>query len=162
VAQNLRRKRPRTLLAIYQELLDELIRRDVVRTRNAPAGDYAEWLVERATGGLRSTNRSESSWDVETRRGRKLQVKARVVTDVNDRGQRHLSAFRGVWGFDALVVVLFDGDYRVWKASHIQKAVLRTHRTYWSQHVNGTVVYADDGLLRLGTSWRRKLTAIQV
>jgi hypothetical protein len=145
---------------MYQELLDELIRRHVVRTRNAPAGDYAEWLVERATRGERSNNRSQSSWDVLTPRGSRLQVKARVVTDEKDRGQRALSAFRG-WAFDALVVVLFDRDYRVWKARYLPIAILRTHRIYVARYVSGKVVYADDGLLKLGTSWKTRLARHQ-
>jgi hypothetical protein len=93
-------------------------------------------------------------------RGSRLQVKARVVTDEKDRGQRALSAFRG-WAFDALVVVLFDRDYRVWKARYLPIAILRTHRIYVARYVSGKVVYADDGLLKLGTSWKTRLARHQ-
>lgn len=39
------------LLAGYASRLAELRRRGVLRTNNPPAGDYAEWLVQRALGG---------------------------------------------------------------------------------------------------------------
>ena len=46
----------RTLLRVYAATLTELVRRGVVRTRNAPAGDLAELLVARAYGGEMAPN----------------------------------------------------------------------------------------------------------
>ncbi|MBA2567895.1 MAG: hypothetical protein H0V11_00960 [Actinobacteria bacterium] len=43
------------LLALSRASLRELKRRGVVRSGNAPAGDYAELLVQRATGGEHAT-----------------------------------------------------------------------------------------------------------
>jgi len=43
----------------------------VIRTTNAPAGDYAEWVVQRATMGELAPN-SQSSWDLETPDGKHL------------------------------------------------------------------------------------------
>jgi hypothetical protein len=56
------------LLALSRATLAELRKRGVVRTRNAPAGDYAEFLVQRATGGELASN-AQKSWDVLTRTG---------------------------------------------------------------------------------------------
>ena len=39
------------LLSFSRAILAELRRRGVIRTGNAPAGDYAELLVQRASGG---------------------------------------------------------------------------------------------------------------
>jgi hypothetical protein len=54
------------------------------KPENAPAGDYAEYLVATALGGHLAPN-SEKSWDVLGSGGEKLQVKARVVTDPPSR-----------------------------------------------------------------------------
>jgi hypothetical protein len=51
------------LLSFSRAILAELRRRGVIRTGNAPAGDYAELLVQRASGGELAPN-SEKSWDV--------------------------------------------------------------------------------------------------
>ena len=53
----------RALLRLYSEILTELLQRGVVRSRNAPAGDLAEWLVARAYGGKLAPP-SAKSWDV--------------------------------------------------------------------------------------------------
>ena len=87
------------------------------RTGNAPAGDYAELLVQRASGGELAPN-SQKSWDVLTSDGERLQIEARVVTDPRKRGERQLSVFRS-WEFDAAVVVLFDDEFRVWRAARL-------------------------------------------
>jgi hypothetical protein len=63
------------LFSLYRAILTELKSRGVVRTENAPAGDYAEYLVATALGGQMATN-SEKSWDVLGKDGEKLQVKA--------------------------------------------------------------------------------------
>ena len=59
------------LLASSRAILAELRRRGVIRTGNAPAGDYAELLVQRATGGQLAPN-SQKSWDVLSPDGERL------------------------------------------------------------------------------------------
>jgi hypothetical protein len=82
------------LLQLSREILRELRTRGIVRSSNAPAGDYAELLVQRATRGDLAP-KSQKSWDVMTPNDRRLQVKARVLTPENS------------WEFDELAVVLF-------------------------------------------------------
>lgn len=41
---------PLELLRLQSEVLDELMRRDIVRSRNNPTGDYGEWIVARKLG----------------------------------------------------------------------------------------------------------------
>lgn len=53
----------RALLRLYADILSELIRRGVVRSRNAPAGDLAEEIVRVAFAGSLAPP-SEKSWDV--------------------------------------------------------------------------------------------------
>src|SRR5438093_1508042 len=105
-----------SLLALSRSCLRELRQRGVVRSGNAPAGDYAEYLVARWSGGTLA-DPSEKSWDVLTPAPdpERIQVKARVVVDAHNAGQRELSVIRS-FDFDILVALLFHDDFRVWRA----------------------------------------------
>lgn len=144
------------LLELSRAILAELKRPRVIRSGNAPAGDYAELLVQRATGGELAPA-SQRSWDVETQSGEHLQVKARVVTDPKVAGERQLSFFRS-WDFDAGVVALFDDQFRVWRATHLPVAVLEQEARS-VEHVRGFRVMATDGLLDRGEDWTERLRA---
>lgn len=95
----------RSLLHAQVAIIDELLARGIVRTRNSPLGDLAETLALRAYGGSLAPN-SEKSWDLTTADGRRIQVKARLVDPV-DRRSQNFSAIRS-WGFDAALFLLFD------------------------------------------------------
>lgn len=47
------------LFSQYAAILAELRSRKVLRTANAPAGDYAEWLCQHALGGKLAPTLSE-------------------------------------------------------------------------------------------------------
>ncbi|MEX2654251.1 MAG: hypothetical protein WD532_04380, partial [Acidimicrobiia bacterium] len=63
------------LLSSYAAILAELRERGVVRSANAPAGDYAEWLCSRALGATLVDNFSVKSHDLVLSDGRRVQVK---------------------------------------------------------------------------------------
>jgi hypothetical protein len=145
------------LLALSRRILAELRRRGVVRGGNAPAGDYAELLVQRATEGELAPN-SQKSWDVQTPTGERLQVKARLVTNPRIAGERQLSVFRS-WDFDAAVIVLFDDEFRVWRAAYVPVSVLEP-RSRFVEHVRGYRIMATDALLDEGNDWTERLRAV--
>ncbi len=147
------------LLSLSRAILAELRRRNVIRTGNAPAGDYAELLVQRAVNGELAPN-SQRSWDVLTPDGERLQVKARVVTDPGARGERQLSVFRS-WDFDAALVVLFDDEFRVWRATRLPVETFRGAARF-VEHVSGYRVSATDELLDRGEDWTERLRAVAV
>ena len=128
------------LFRMYRGVLRELTDRGIVRTMNAPAGDYAEYLVAALTKGELADN-SEKSWDIRTPEGERLQVKCRVVQE-GKRGQRQLSPFR-TWDFDRAVILLFDEDYGIQRCVALPRAVVEEHATY-REHVNGHVMRATD------------------
>ena len=134
------------LLALYRDTLRELRDRGVIRTANAPAGDYAEYLVLCAFPGSELAPNSEKSWDIKTADGTRLQVKCRVIFDLRNRGQRQLSVFRS-FEFDAAAIVLLDENYRLLRASLVPRAVVEKHAVHRS-HVNGAVLFATDTLLQ--------------
>jgi len=128
------------LFSLYRAILSELKSRGVIRTENAPAGDYAEYLVATALGGQLAPN-SEKSWDVLANDGEKLQVKARVVSNPAEPGQLQLSPFRSFSFGSAVIVLLSDTDYAVSRASKVPRHVIESSAVH-RRHVNGKVLFA--------------------
>ena len=143
------------LLRLSREILRELRARGVIRSSNAPAGDFAEFLVQRVTQGELAPG-SQRSWDVVTPEKRRLQVKARVLTPENS--SRQLSPIR-TWEFDELVVVLFDDNFAVSRAVFLPAAVAR-EASSWRKHVNGWVLIARDELLMSGADRTTEFAAM--
>jgi hypothetical protein len=134
------------LLSGYARTLAELRRRGVVRSNNAPAGDYAEWLVAKALDGELADNFSMKSWDVRLPSGLTVQVKTRVTSTPIRAGQVQTSPFRS-WNFDLAAFVLLAGeDYRVTRAALVPVGVVEKHGR-WRSHVNGHVVMMNSALL---------------
>lgn len=107
----------RQLLTLYSRILTELIRRGVIRSRNAPAGDLAESVVAKAYQGHLAPQ-SEKSWDVRAADGTLLQVKCRVI-EPGSRRTAVYSPFRS-WSFDACVFVILDSvTYEVEQAVEV-------------------------------------------
>jgi hypothetical protein len=148
------------LLGRSREILAELRALGVIRTDNAPAGDYAEWLVAQATEGELEAS-SSKSYDIlgpasdEFPEGERIQVKARTVSDPPKKGQRQLSVFRS-WDFDSLVAVLFDDRFGVMRAAHLPAPEVEA-RSSRVEHVNGWRVHATDDFLDLGDDWTQRL-----
>jgi len=128
------------LFSLYRAILTELKSRGVIRTENAPVGDYAEYLVAAALGGELEPN-SKKSWDVRGSDGEMLQVKARVVSEPAEPGQLQLSPFRSFDFHSAVIVLLSAADYAVVRASKVPRHVVETAAVY-RQHVNGKVLFA--------------------
>jgi hypothetical protein len=128
------------LFSLYRAILSELKSRGVIRTENAPVGDYAEYLVKAALGGKLARS-SEKSWDVLGNDGAKLQVKARVVSEPALLSQLQLSPFRSFDFHFAIIVLLSAADYTVARASKVPRHVVETFAVY-RQHVNGKVLFA--------------------
>ncbi|MCR4511756.1 hypothetical protein [Aeromicrobium sp. 50.2.37] len=136
---------PEELLADYAAVLRELRSREIVRTNNAPAGDYAEWLAQRALGGVLAPN-SVKSYDLTLEDGTLIQVKARVVSEPITRSQRQMSPFRS-WDFRlGALVQLSSADYSVVRAALVPASEIRSRATHRS-HVNGDVAFMTDDLL---------------
>jgi hypothetical protein len=143
------------LLVLERAILAELKTREIIRSNNAPAGDYAEYLVMRATGGELAP-KAQKSWDVLTPDGSRLQVKCRVLTKENR--SRQLSPIRS-WEFDCLMIVLFDGTFSVTAAAGLDPSVVQPVAV-WKEHVNGWIVHARDELLSKGADWTSALQGL--
>jgi len=78
-----------------------------------------------------------------------------VVTNPKTPGERQLSVFRS-WDFDAVVIVLFDDGFRVWRAARLPVETLREHGRF-VEHVRGHRIIARDALLDAGDDWTELL-----
>lgn len=124
------------LLAGYASTLTELRRRGVIRSNNAPAGDYGEWLIAQAFGATIVANAAMKSYDLTTSDGRRVQVKTRVVSVPVRRGQLQASVFRS-FDFDlAALVLLRDVDYAVHRAVLVPVELVQAMSSR-VEHVNG-------------------------
>lgn len=129
---------PDDLFRLHAAVLSELRARDIIRTQNPPAGDYGEWLVQRALGGELAPN-SVKSYDVSGGRYGRIQVKARVVSAPPNAGQLQTSPFRSDTFDHAALVMLSNVDFTVVRASLVPVKLLRQVWS-WRAHVNGHIV----------------------
>jgi hypothetical protein len=143
---DLARLTTRELLRLYADILTELVERKIVRSRNAPAGDLAEYLVCVAYDGQLAPP-SEKSWDVRARDGRTLQVKTRLIAE-GDRKTHFYSPFRS-WDFAACVFMILDAhSYEVVRAVEVPVDEVRTLARA-APHVNGFRISTRTPLIRI-------------
>ena len=147
-SQEFRGRTVQDLLQLHGRIIDELRARDVVRTGNAPLGDYAEWLFSKAYSWQLERNSSAGHDAVDTARSR-YQIKARRLARAG-RGTRQLSVLRNLddGKFDMLAAVLFAADYSVFRAALIPIAIVRERSTK-VPHVNGWRFLLDDAVWSL-------------
>ena len=133
------------LLSLHSEILTELRSRDVIRTKNNPVGDYAEWLVSEALGMTLLSNSSAGADAIDSD-GLKVQIKARRVTP--DNPSRQLSALRNYEAadFDYLIAVIFDEAYNVLDGYKIPHEVIRDYARH-SDHVNAHIINLKGAIL---------------
>jgi hypothetical protein len=144
------------LLGRYAAILQELRDRGVVRTRNAPLGDYAEYLAARVYAGELAAN-SVKSYDLLAKDGRRVQVKARTVSPDTGAGAI-FSVFRS-FDFDIAVLVTFDSaTYALRWAREVTAAKIETASRH-SAHVNGHRIAITAGA-RLGVDVTPRFRAV--
>ncbi|RUR53185.1 DUF6998 domain-containing protein [Vreelandella populi] len=126
------------LLRLQASATNELLKREIVRTRNNPLGDYTEWLVAKALGLTLSSN-SKAGYDGVDSQGIRVQIKGRRI--FRRSKSRQLSAIRKYAGkdFDQLAAVIFDEDFEVIEAYLIPYHVVGEYALY-REHVNAHVL----------------------
>ena len=142
---SLREKSVKELLQLQSSIINELKRRKIVRTKNNPLGDYAEWLVAKGLGLDLATN-SSAGYDGIDSEGVKIQIKARRVTPENK--SRQLSALRNLEGkdFDQLAAVIFDENYEIIDAVLMSYEVVVEYAKY-REHVNAHILHLKGSIL---------------
>lgn len=122
------------ILQLYSDALEELRRREILRSANNPSGDYGELLFSRAFG-WQLQNNSSSGHDATDGNGVRYQIKCRRITPRNP--SRQLSFIRNLPDnpFDILAGVLLDQNFKVLRAALVPVAVVQEKATY-VKHVN--------------------------
>lgn len=120
------------LLALHAAIMNELRDRGVARSANNPTGDLAEFLFCRTFLWQQAPN-SAKGFDARDDSGKRYQIKGRRLDRRNK--SRQLSAIRDLDGFDTLAAVLFDEEYRVFRAALIPCGVVR-ERSNFVPHTN--------------------------
>lgn len=133
------------LLGVHSAVLSELKRRGVVRSKNNPTGDYAEWLVSEKLGLVLETN-SAKGFDATDQRGLRYQIKGRRVTPDNPSTQ--LGVIRNLESvdFDFLVGVIFDEDWRILRAAKIPHGTVPMLASFRA-HQNGHIMHMRPSVL---------------
>ncbi|MFF1612265.1 DUF6998 domain-containing protein [Amycolatopsis sp. NPDC058278] len=144
------------LLGRYAAILQELQDRGVVRTRNAPLGDYAEYLAAQVYGGTLAAN-SVKSYDLLAADGRRVQVKARTVGP-DTRAGAVFSVFRS-FDFDVAVLITFDSSTYALRWAREVPAVDLESAGRHSAHVNGRLIRITAGA-RLGVDVTARFHAV--
>lgn len=124
-----------TLLRLSALVIEELRRRELVRSSNNPVADFAELLAARALS-LTLVGKSSAGHDAVDASGARYQVKGRRITAHNP--SRQLSFIRGLpeKPFDFIVGILFDADFSVKRACVIPFDVVQ-RRAVFVPKVNG-------------------------
>ncbi len=140
---NVSRLTIRELLKAHCAVMDELRRREIVRSGNNPVSDLAELVFCKSFTWNRQNN-SASGHDASDAAGLRYQIKASRLATA--KGSRQLSAIRNLPGdpFDQLAGVLFDRDFGVIRAALIPIGIVRL-RAKRSDHTNSwKFILTDD------------------
>lgn len=135
-----------SLLHHFADIIDELKRRGVVRTRNNPVADYAEWLAAQKLR-LSLERKSRSGYDATNKKGERFQIKSRRLDPTNK--SRQLSVIRNLSAgeFDYLIGILFDRDFTVKEAYRIPRRIIAKYAQF-SEHQNGHILQLRGAVLK--------------
>ncbi len=117
----------------------------VIRTRNNPVADYAEWLVSQRLG-LTLMPNSYTGHDAVGPGGERFQIKSRCIDLLKDPRQLGLLRNLATQEFDFLIGVLFSMDFSTVEAYKIPHDVIGTFARY-SAYQNGHILHLRGGVL---------------
>lgn len=145
----------RELMQVESSIINQLLLRGLVRTRNKPIGDLAEAAVTKAFHGELARN-SKASFDFSV--GDKLvQVKALQVYKGRAKSKFQFSAFREPFSFDTCVFVAFDENAEIQFAYEVSVETIKQLGRF-AKHTNSyTVRYIQ--ILNIDESIRTDVTS---
>lgn len=163
MAQNLSNLSVKELMLLYRQIGNELIGRDVTRTRNSPTGDIAEYLFKTAFGWDLEAN-SKTGYDALSSVYGRVQIKSRFLTQHNTSRQagdiRQLDQKK----FDWLGAVVFSKDAEIELGLMIPHEAVNA-RALTISHTNSSRIYLREDWLKfdgvfsvtdeLRTSWEK-------
>lgn len=127
------------LLRLHSEILTELKDRGVVRSKNNPTGDFAEWLTAK-TLGLALEDNSAKGFDATDSKGNRYQIKGRRITDDNPSTQLGVIRNLDAHEFDYLIAVILNSDWTVLRVAQIPYEQIDSLASF-REHQNGHVMH---------------------
>lgn len=127
------------LLRLHSEILTELKDRGVVRSKNNPTGDYAEWLAAK-TLGLTLEDNSAKGFDATDGKGNRYQIKGRRITDDNPSTQLGVIRNLNDQEFDFLIAVILNPDWTILRVAQIPYEQIESLASFRA-HQNGHVMH---------------------
>jgi len=139
----LRKANVKALLQVHTFVIEELRERNIVRSSNAPLGDYTEHVFKKAFGWSLENNAASGHDAVDTESGSRYQIKGRRITANNP--SRQLSFLRRLpeRKFDFLAAALFNADYSIYKAALVPHVLLEP-RSRFSRSTNAWLFKLED------------------
>ena len=161
--QQLSELTPVELLRQYTAIIDELKSRGIVRTNNAPLGDFTEWLISKMMD-LQLAPNSRSGYDAISEAGVRFQIKARRITP--NSKSRQMSAIRNYdkEDFDCLIAVIFNQNFDIVEAYLIPYDVVGKYGRFQG-HTNALIltmtgaILEDTSVMKMGDLVDDKLRA---
>ena len=143
------------LLDTYSGILDELRNRSLIRTKNAPVGDLAEYAASIAYAGTLERNSAKSD-DLLAGDGRRVQVKVRNVVPSTSPSQT-FSAIRSD-GYDVCLFVLVTDNSvtlaKEWSTEDVKMdGRFQAHTTSVTVRVGKVLVIGTDVTPMLQSAW---------
>ena len=125
---------PKELLILHGQILDELKKRGIAKTRNQPISEYSKWLVRNKLQ-LKDVQNPNEKYDGIDKDGYKYLVRSRQIID--NRPVR-FSVIRNIEdrNFDFLVVVTFDKNCEITE-SYIIPIDFLLEEVEYNEHQNG-------------------------
>lgn len=135
---------PKELLQLDGRIIDELLARDIIRTRNKPVSGFNRWLVSKRLA-LTLAGNSEKGFSATDEKGLRYEIKSRQVTTSNP--SRELSAIRDIEAghFDFLIAVVYNEGFDVILALKIPRSVVVAKSRY-VKSTNSYKLMAEDSL----------------
>ncbi|OQB93128.1 MAG: hypothetical protein BWX82_00666 [Parcubacteria group bacterium ADurb.Bin115] len=120
----------KNLLELYANIVEELRSRKIVRTKNNIVADYAEYLVAKNLNLELMPNSNKHFDAIDNKTNYKFQIKSRRITNYNKSKLLGVVRDLDFTGFDYLVVVYFDINFKVIESFMIPKEILKIYSKY--------------------------------
>jgi len=120
----------KNLLELYANIVEELRSRKIVRTKNNIVADYAEYLVAKNLNLELMPNSNKHFDAIDNKTNYKFQIKSRRITNYNKSKLLGVVRDLDFTGFDYLVVVYFDINFKVIESFMIPEEILKIFSKY--------------------------------
>ena len=143
---NLKTLKDKDLLRLYNDLMEELRERQLVRSSNNPVSDYAEKIVADLMSLTlqRGSNKGYDALDEKT--GLRYQIKGRRLTKHNSSKQLGVIRNLDQSLFDYLIAVIFNNYCEPVEIWQIPREIIPKYSKY-SEHQNGHILLVQGDLL---------------